>query len=468
MSAEPQTTASGQTGAGAGVLPGLLLLVVVAAVGYGVWSIASADPDLDASVIGLAGLAIHLDESGRETRVLNRRVRRPDAVALRILPVFDPDISRRDRSDDSHELAQELRRVSAGVLAVKVREAPTLVVMTKWRRGAQRRAIFHPDYLVDAAAARPPAPTPTLGAMPGVRIEQAPATFQTERTSGALRSDVTLYAAQTLALPTRRGGENGCDPAVWLGPDRYARTLLARCRMGSTTFHLLSDPDLLNNAGLAVGGNAAFALALVNSLAPQSTAAGAQVEGAGAPVFVDQVRGTSFVDPIRRDRRGRSFSDLMRFFEWPFSLVWGALAVLVALGLWRAALRFGPAIVTRDRFHAASKSAMIDTNARILSAGMAGGDAGGQGTAMMREHARYRLSGLARDLFGRAGSETTMRRALARRAPALAERLDRAVARIETGAPARWIEEFETVIAGIENEFGRRAGGRQKPQGEPN
>ena len=145
----------------------------------------------------------------------------------------------------------------------------------------------------------------------------------------------------------------------------------------------------MNNAGLALGSNADFATALVASLV--------RPRAGEAPVYLDQVEGPAFRREVTRDRRGRSFADLARFFAWPFTLAWGGLAVLAVLALWRAALRFGPVIATRDRFHAASKSAMIDTNARILSAG-------GASSAMLREHARYRLAGLGRELFGSSGS----------------------------------------------------------------
>ena len=450
MSAAAETTASGK--AGGGIVPGLVLLAVVAAVGYGVWTFATADPDIDTSVIGTVGLRTHLDAAGREARVVERRIDKPDAVALAITPVFDSRPGHREvlPDDASRDLAQDMRPLNPYSIDLKVRGAPTLVVMTKWRLGAARNRTFHPDYLVDASTMRLPVPTRVAQALAGTAVNRAPATFETARTRGSLRAPVTLYAAQTLALSAnaRRGGENGCDPVLWLGRDRYARTLLARCRMGETTFHLLSDPDLVNNAGLGVGENAAFATALVASLAP----------GAG-PVLVDLVPNATFRrEPTqRRDRRSRSFSDLSRFFAWPFGLAWGALALLVALGLWRAALRFGPVIATRDRFHAASKRAVIETNARLLTAGVSGGTSGGGpgGAAMLREHARYRIAGLARDLFGSHGSETALRRAVARRAPALVERLDRTVAAADTTPPARWIDEFETVLRGIEKEFGR-------------
>ena len=438
-----ETTASGS--ARGGIVPTLVLVAIVIAVGLGVWAFYTADPDVDTSVVGTTGLGIHLQESGRETEIVRFPVDKPDAIALRILPVHDnrPDEREKTDADASRNLRQELRPVSRYMIDLKVREAPTLVVMSKWRLGAARDRTFHPDYLADAATMRLPVSNRLEGTLREAEVERAPATFETARTNGVLRAPVTLYAAQTLALPpgARRNGQNGCDPVLWLGPDRYARTLLARCQAQDTTFHLLADPDLVNNAGLAVGENAAFATQLVATLA----------QGA-APVYLDLVEGSTFRRESRRDRRGRSFADLARFFAWPFSLVWGAVALLIALGLWRAALRFGPIIATRDRFHAASKAAVIDTNARILAAGLAGGAAG---AAMLREHARYRVSGLARDLFGSNGSQGVLLRAVRRRSPALAERLDRVVASADTTPPARWIEEFETTLAGIEKEFGR-------------
>ena len=467
QAASPATIeADGRTSGGAGQV--IAIVAVVGAILLGTWAVLTADPDLDTSTIGLRGLALHLkgeSGEGREVRVIERPIPKPDRIGLRILPVFDPRPSgARNRPDADGDGREILRPLRPTVLSGKVREARTLVVMHKWRMGAARQRTFHPGFLVDAERMSLPVAGRLADRRKAGSVAQAPAGIETARTAGRLRSEVTLFAAQTLNLS--RGGL--CEPFIWLGPDRYARTLVATCRLdrgrrrggagagagentiraersGESAFYLVSDPDLLNNHGLALGENAAFATALVDAVA-----------GDG-PVLLDETPLSSFIREVRRDRRGRSFSDLARFFEWPFSLVWAALGALAALALWRAALRFGPIIETRDRFHAASKTAMIDTNARILAAG-------GASPAMLREHARYRLAGLARELFGaREAGRAVLMRTLARRNPDLARRIEGLVDEADSGVggnaaqPARWIAAFDSAIGDVEREFGRRA-----------
>ena len=85
--------------------------------------------------------------------------------------------------------------------------------------------------------------------------------------------------------------------------------LLVRCRKDGQDIFALSDPDVLNNHGLRLGDNAAFARTLVNDLAD------------GAPVLLDTYD-FLVIDREREPYKKREWSDLLRFFEWPLTLLW--------------------------------------------------------------------------------------------------------------------------------------------------
>ena len=429
-------TVSTSGGARGNVVPALALLFMAVVVGLAGWAVWSADPAIERSVIGTAGLPVAMN--GME--VLGRPVRDDGgrrSVGLAVVPLYDND-AYREESDftQSRDLRQELRRARASDLYAKVTRAPTLLVLPKWRQGALAKAVFHPTYLVDAEGMRVPL-------VAGLRVQQGEPKFQTFTPAGRFARPITLYAPQTLKVPE---DHEGCSPVVWRGADRFDAVLLARCELGSgDTFHILSDPDLVNNHGLGTGGNVAFAREML---------AGLSVGGGG--LYLDLVPGETFRRETRRDDRGRSLADVLRFFEGPFVLAWLALVLFAALALWRGGVRFGRADEGSDGFVEASRASMIDADARVLRAS-------GATLPLLERHAGERLEAAARAVFGRSADRNALLDALARRAPDKARTLCELVAEVSTSAtapaapvaPAGWLSRFDAAVRDAKQEFGQ-------------
>jgi hypothetical protein len=108
---------------------------------------------------------------------------------------------------------------------------------------------------------------------------------------------------------------------------------------------ILSDPDMLSNQGLLTGGNAEFAIRLVNALrAPQ-----------GGVVFDESVRGY----------RAPSANPLTLMFQFPFIIVTIQVLAAAALLLWATMTRFGlpePAAALFD----AGKQGLVRNAANLL------------------------------------------------------------------------------------------------------
>lgn len=427
----PAPAAAGRARSSPASALGLVLTLLV--VGLGAWAIWAADPPIDRSVIGMAGLAVAIDDLEVIERPVRERARR-EAVGLSILPLYDNDPGRSGNDRDNRDLRQELRPVNPAILLEKLARVPTLVVLPKWRLGALTRAVFHPSMLLDPDAMN----VRLIGR--GISLRRDPPVFAASDVSGRLGGAVTLYAAQTLALAPA----SGCSPVVWSGADRFGAVLVARCERDDTVFHVLSDPDLMNNHGLGLGANVEFARALVAALRPRESGTGAR------KVVLDLHAGQTWPRRARGDERGRTLDDLLRFFEGPFALVWLAVGLLAALSLWRGAVRFGPVDRGRDGFHEASRTAMIAADARILRAS-------GAAAPLLARHAQDRVEAAARALFGRSARAETLLSALARRAPDKARALRDALAEVTEGsaAQASWLARFDAALAAARDEFSR-------------
>lgn len=423
----------------------VVLLVALVAVGALSWWVWTREPDLGRTVIGTDGLAVAVEGLDPVRTRPRREAEVPPPPVLRILPVLDDDIGRSgERFDDrSSDLDGELVEWSAGEVIRRIDTAPTLLVLPKWRRGAATKAALHPTYLLDPQ---------TMRAVPGpegrLAVRQGAPGYARLRTRGRVALPVTLYAPQTLRVAV--GG--GCEPVIWEGESRHERVLLARCerqrrlrrdRRGernratgpARSFHVLSDPDLLNNHGLATGENVVFARELVAALG-----------GGGGRTVLDTSRRDPFAERPERPRSdGRTLADLARFFEGPFAFAWGGLVLLLVFALWRAAVRFGRPDDTVDRFHDASRDAMIAADARVM---LAGGDA-----PLLRAHADARMRALARRVLGRDANATQLMETLRRRAPERAGRLQDLLARVTP--EGGWLERFEQTLAEAERELVR-------------
>ena len=153
------------------------------------------------------------------------------------------------------------------------------------------------------------------------------------------------------------------------------RDFLFRQWVGGTAVYILSDPDILNNAGLNQGENAQFVRALIE-----------EIKKPGAVVFDNRdVRVGSTT----------SFSFIGRLFDWPLVIVSGSVLTLVALLFWIAFGRFGPML--RDPvFLAAGKETALEAAVTMLT-----------GTGNNREILRRYLDGQTRQITAQLGGPKT-------------------------------------------------------------
>ena len=96
--------------------------------------------------------------------------------------------------------------------------------------------------------------------------------------------------------------------------------LLAEVAVGGRRLLVLSDPDVLANAGLAKGANAALAVAIVDHLRPEG----------GAVIFDETLHGHELVPSIWRE-----------LFTFPLVVLMAQGVVVLLILLWAGMGRFG-------------------------------------------------------------------------------------------------------------------------------
>lgn len=412
---------------------------------------------LEKSAIGLDGLGLWLQENRVETLPLISQNAEEVGKALRILPIYDvdPSPSSVEEQDylENERGAISPRQITAEAIVAKAEAGPTLALLPKWRGGVIDRGRVHPDLLVSQYRMR------FFGERPVQRLPEAGfADYPVvdARTGRALENSAKLYSAQVLSEEM----DEICRPLFAI-PDRG--TLLADCTgvffdeegndgVETAPFYLLSDPDLVNNHGLANGANPALALTILRDLAD------------GQPFFIDNEPGAAprTEEITGRDTRERTISDLERFFAYPFSLFWIGAALATGLALWRGSRRFGRPDEEAEPADA-SKRRTIEASQRILLLAKAD-------RALIDMHVRDRLEALASGLIGprrkgRSESDdlSALTKFLHRRQPGLSTRLDeayRAVIDPAVGERTRFeaLGAFESVIQETWHEFGRLAG----------
>jgi hypothetical protein len=453
-------SAAGPAGRGVPV-NGIVIGAVVVAILAALWFFGRAERDVQRSAVGFAGLVEWLDDNGVEARAFTGGGFLVEGeVGLRILPLYDtdPDSDRTLPETPEELIAQTSENDLPGYVArEKIRLLPTLVILPKWRTGMRMLGVAHHDLLI---------PEDELDELVAQRSEPRRRVVHDPSGWSVAGSDygmIGLHHAQTLA-------DSGCQPII----GSQAAMLLGRCKLGPSgdklgpsgdgkagagdddgAFWLLADPDLMDNHGLALAGNAGVALDFVREAA------------GGGPVVLDLSDHVATVDPDWLDeQRERSWEDLARLVEWPFGVVWIAFAGLAALVLWRALVRYGPVEAAEDgEAMRASREVSIDAKARLLR--LADHDA-----ALMRLHFASRLQQLAAELLGPhrpAGADplALLTGLVGRRRPELARELadsarlpdaPRGRVHARPGDLLGRLDRFEDCIVRIRDEFGRAAG----------
>ncbi|MEF2073541.1 hypothetical protein [Consotaella aegiceratis] len=433
--------------------PFLILGVVVLAIGLLI--VLGRRDTIDQSAIGFDGLGIWLNANDIETVPFERKLEGGQTEpVLRIVPLYDNDISSDEDEDGSDSRFGSLapRPMTADAFKSKIDASWTLVVLPKWRGGIVSSGVAHPDLLIPEDRIK------FYNTHPAKRIPQegfASYGLFNEDTGEWLDGKAALFAPQVLDA----GEDEDCYPLFSI-PD--VGTVLAECYLitpgdGEIGFMLLSDPDLLDNHGLANGDNAAIAVEMIEDLAE------------GSPIFIDTTLGDAAQtqadadEPAGADPHERSLSDIGRFFSYPFSYFWIGVVIVTGLALWRGSRRFGRAETEdADRASDASKRRTIEASRRILL--LSGAEA-----ELIASYVNARMDALTAAVLGprrRAGEKAAdtdaLSRFLTRRAPDLAARLAQAhgAVTLSHGAEAGRLgalAALEDVIQEIWNEFGRTA-----------
>ena len=403
----------------------------------------SKSVSLNRSAIGFDGLPLWLSANQIDARTFyGRAVLESDTVGLRILPLFDVDLARSAgvTNDDVAAMAETERDISSFTVERKIETLPTLLVMPKWRSGVRQAEAVHPDLLISEASAE----------LISSQINGDIGTLSQEREiaeiSGQTESGETylLHYRQTLS-------GSSCTPLI----GSQDAMLLGRCDDGNDMFWVLSDPDLLNNHGLTQGDNAAAALNLVSTMQESGDLP------AGESEIVLDLTSSNWVRRFgERDLEQRSWSDLGRFFDYPFSVIWWSFGILGALTFWRAWRRYGAADARseEEKGPQASRLVSIDTKARLLR--LAGRD-----DSLVGTHIDGRLEALADEILGpqrirgAAGLDRLIS-AVARRSPDLSKQFEN-FRDGESSTPSspdmlmRRVAQFDDLVERTLDEFGR-------------
>lgn len=383
---------------------------------------------------GFDGLTLWLVDAGVDAQSFNGGWTIPAGdVGLNIIPLYDAalDADRVPPSDQEDLLLQrDEYDLDPERLRAKVDLVPTLLILPKWRTGLRLTGLAHPVLLIDRRD--------TSALLDDVlfrparsRVTHIPRVFNEfsyEATDGTdLQAE--LYVAQTFDA-------GGCEPLV----GQAGEIVLGRCALGpggdGQEIYILSDPDLLNNHGLRLGDNARIARDVIASLAGDRR------------VIVDYSQDNWLVAEDSYDHPDRTWADLARFFAYPFTILWVAGGLILALFIWRGSVRFGPVTDSATEL-AASKSVMIGARARLMRLT-------GQDGALVGAYVRARLAAAAAHHLGpqEAGrGEQALLRYARRRDPDLADRLEDRLARLRQLPPhlaaeaaIEHVDEFERLL----------------------
>jgi hypothetical protein len=351
----------------------LILLVLLGLAALAFFGL-SRGVDYDRSPLGSKGLQVWLQAKGIPVIRSDAHVTQARAeVSLRILSLPIPEGETAAPADGTTESAGPERwaRESARY------GLPTLIVMAKWRGSVLEEGIARPSDLLALDEIQNELgkiePSTLRLNRHGSGFEEAHA-----RLKAGQSTEIALYQAQTFdraSLPLTCSELAGTQTGA----------LLVRCDNYQNVF-LLSDPDLLNNHGLALADNASFAVAFISKL---------RGVGEARPVYLDATGKPLDGEKPRQEGRTyeRSSRDLQRFFTYPLSVIWGTLFAVAAICFWRGAYRFGPALSEASANIELSKTAAIEATARLLR--LSGNDG-----RMAAQFVQHQLADKAQLIFG--------------------------------------------------------------------
>ncbi|ANK94470.1 MULTISPECIES: DUF4350 domain-containing protein [Rhizobium] len=327
--------------------PVLILGLVLALAALAVFAV-SRGSDYDRSPLGSKGLELWLQTKGipvvrSDPHIAQARSK----ISLRIVPlsIHQGEAVTPQSDDETDGLDPENPVVEADQYAL-----PTLIVLPKWRGIVSTEGVAGKSGLIDLADISNELDKIGYSDFGFARSETSFEEAQPQLQPGQ-PIKIALYRAQTFE---RSSLPSGCGEVV----GTLSGVLLLHCAADPTVY-LLSDPDLLNNHGLALADNAAFAVSLVQSL---------RAAGESRPIYLDTsgepLDSEATVDEGQSYER--STTDLKRFFAYPLSAIWGTVLVVAAICFWRGAYRFGPPLREVSGNIELSKTAAIEATARLL------------------------------------------------------------------------------------------------------
>jgi hypothetical protein len=381
---------------------------------------AARDRQLDASLIGTDGLQIWLQDQGVEVVHSNPRLTpRAADLGLRILPLYDINLyadAVPPKTPDEEMVLATQRDLEYWIFLEKLDTGKTLILLPKWRTGFVKSAVAHSTTLIPQTGLSQLAQH--LGLPATLIHQQGPVmTKASIAMPGRPHHDIALFHAQ---LFQRAQMPERCHELAGLAEGALLITCDASSDWPAAFF--LSDPDLLNNHGLGLAENGAFAREII--LAMRGVAA--------KPVYLDtsplQLLMTDDAPDEAQDYE-RGWADFARFFDYPLSVLWAVAAVILGLAGWRGALRFGPPRAATDDGLEQSKTVSIDAKARLLR--LSGNDG-----RMVAEFVRARLDALAEASLGTGAGHDRLFKLLARRDATTAARFQTLSADLMARAPA--------------------------------
>jgi len=376
------------------------------------------DRALDASPIGIKAMGPWLQQA--DVPIRNSHPRLHPAVAdlgLRILPLYDLDLGHKTPDPDTVEEMLNngnLRDIPLDSFKSKIQEIQTVVMLPKWRGALVETGIAHEQSLIPLDDFDRLLPQIGLG---GIRLQRGGAEFSIQtRADGA---DIALFHAQTFKRSTL---PKTCKTKV---PFNTGALVIA-CQPEEMTHpvYFISDPDLMNNHGLAVADNAANLVTFLAGLRGDDE----------RPVYID--RSPDLLTALERDDERQDYkrgaTEFERFFKYPFSIYWAALLITLAVVYWRGSKQFGPLQGGDYKTREMSKRAAIDAKARLLR--LSGNDG-----RMVTDFVRAQLQDLGHQSFGEdAGQKAEARflKLLGRRNPDLAKDFGSVARSLMQDAPA--------------------------------
>jgi len=354
-------------------------LIVLGLLGLFVLRAGDEGRRVDRSVIGVHGLSLVAREAGLDLRQSHPRLS-PHIrdLSIRVFALYDTNLLADDPAPETKRdlFFQETQRsITLDDLRTKLSELPTVLLLPKWTTGMFEAGIAHELTLIPAPSIR--RVTRQLG-LRGLSLRRAGPSF----------SDITADG-HAIALFHAQGFEPGslpamCRPEVTAG----GLVLVMSCDVPETQQDtwIVADPDLMNNHGLANGDNRGLALTVLRS----------RLDGDTRPIYLDTSGEllTSYEEAeSERQEYERSPTDLSRFFDYPFNVLWAMLLIVLGVLYWRGARRFGPIAKLTDQGREMSRTATIAAKGRLLR--LSGND--GQ---LVADFVRAQLLDLTQQTFG--------------------------------------------------------------------